>query len=121
MNDYVSITSYSHKPYYSQYAVEVQDNWRNPLSWNLPMEDMARVIENAVMNGYTVAWGGDVSEPGFTRNGLAYFVDTKKAESRQSAQASSTLSDARFLSSFLLLSSASSASTTGSLLTTTAC
>lgn len=58
MNDYVSITSYSHKPYYSQYAVEVQDNWRNPLSWNLPMEDMARVIENAVMNGYTVAWGG---------------------------------------------------------------
>lgn len=80
-SDYVSITSYSHHPYYTQYAVEVQDNWRNPLSWNLPMEDMARIIDNAVMNGYTVAWGGDVSEPGFTRNGLAYFVDTKKAES----------------------------------------
>ena len=79
-DDYVSITSYSHHPYYTQYAVEVQDNWRNPLSWNLPMEDMARIIENAVMNGYTVAWGGDVSEPGFTRKGLAYFVDTKKAE-----------------------------------------
>ena len=44
------------------------------------MEDMARILENAVMNGYTVAWGGDVSEPGFTRKGLAYFVDTKKAE-----------------------------------------
>ena len=80
-NDYVTITSYTHHPYYSQYAVEVQDNWRNPLSWNLPMEDMARIIDNAVMNGYTVAWGGDVSEPGFTRKGLAYFVDTKKAES----------------------------------------
>ena len=80
-NNYVSITSYSHKPYYTQYAVEVQDNWRNPLSWNLPMEDMARIIDNAVMNGYTVAWGGDVSEPGFTRKGLAYFVDTKKVES----------------------------------------
>ena len=80
-NDYVSITSYSHHPYYTQYAVEVQDNWRNPLSWNLPMEDMARIIDNAVMNGYTVAWGGDVSEPGFTRKGLDYFVDTKKAES----------------------------------------
>lgn len=80
-DNYVSITSYSHKPYYSQYAVEVQDNWRNPLSWNLPMEDMARIIENAIMNGYTVAWGGDVSEPGFTRKGLAYFYDTKKMES----------------------------------------
>ena len=79
-NNYVSITSYSHKPYYTQYAVEVQDNWRNPLSWNLPMEDMARIIDNAVMNGYTVAWGGDVSEPGFTRKGLAYFYDTKKME-----------------------------------------
>lgn len=79
-DEYVTITSYSHHPYYTQYAVEVQDNWRNPLSWNLPMEDMARILENAVMNGYTVAWGGDVSEPGFTRKGLAYFVDTKKAE-----------------------------------------
>ena len=80
-DNYVSVTSYSHKPYYTQYAVEVQDNWRNPLSWNLPIEDMARIIENAVMNGYTVAWGGDVSEPGFTRKGLAYFYDTKKMES----------------------------------------
>ena len=79
-NNYVSITSYSHHPYYSQFAVEVQDNWRNPLSWNLPMEDMARIIDNAIMNGYTVAWGGDVSEPGFTRKGLAYFYDTKKME-----------------------------------------
>ena len=80
-DNYVSVTSYSHKPYYTQYAVEVQDNWRNPLSWNLPMEDMARIIENAIMNGYTVAWGGDVSERGFTRKGLAYFYDTKKMES----------------------------------------
>ena len=80
-DNYVSVTSYSHKPYYTQYAVEVQDNWRNPLSWNLPMEDMARIIENAIMNCYTVAWGGDVSEPGFTRKGLAYFYDTKKMES----------------------------------------
>ena len=80
-DNYVSVTSYSHKPYYTQYAVEVQDNWRNPLSWNLPMDDMARIIENAIMNGYTVAWGGDVSEPGFTRKGLAYFYDTKKMES----------------------------------------
>ncbi|MFC2512343.1 MAG: C1 family peptidase, partial [Prevotella denticola] len=80
-NDYVSITSYTHHPFYSQFAVEVQDNWRNPLSYNLPMDEMMRIIDNAVMNGYTVAWGGDVSEPGFTRQGLAYMVDGKKVES----------------------------------------
>ena len=42
---------------------------------------MARIIENAVKTGYTVAWGGDVSEEGFTRDGLAYFYDNKAMES----------------------------------------
>ena len=42
-----------------------------------------KIIDNAVMNGYTVAWGGDVSEDGFTRQGLAYAIDTKKTESLQ--------------------------------------
>lgn len=80
-NDYVSITSFTHHPFYEEFPVEVQDNWRNPGSWNLPLDEMMRVIDNAVMNGYTVAWGGDVSEPGFTRNGTAYAIDTKAAES----------------------------------------
>ncbi|MCQ2112183.1 MAG: C1 family peptidase [Bacteroidaceae bacterium] len=76
-NDYVSITSYTHHPFYEQFPVEVQDNWRQPGSWNLPIDEMARVIDNAVMNGYTVAWGGDVSEDGFTRQGLAILYDTE--------------------------------------------
>ena len=80
-NNYVTVTSYTHHPFWTQFAVEVQDNWRNPQSWNVPIDDMARIIENAIMNGYTVAWGGDVSEEGFTRQGLAYFYDTKKMES----------------------------------------
>ena len=81
LDDYVSITSYTHHPFYSAFAVEVQDNWRFPLSYNLPMDEMMQVIDNAIEQGYTVAWGGDVSEEGFTRNGLAYAVDTKAAQS----------------------------------------
>ena len=80
-NDYVSITSYTHHPFYTSFAVEVQDNWRFPLSYNLPMDEMMRVIDNAIAEGYTVAWGGDVSEDGFTRQGLAYAIDTKATES----------------------------------------
>lgn len=80
-NDYVTITSYTHHPFWTQFAVEVQDNWRNPLSWNVPMEDMMRIIDNAIENGYCVAWGGDVSEEGFTRQGLAYAIDSNKAQS----------------------------------------
>ena len=75
-SDYVTVTSYTHHPFYTQFAVEVQDNWRYPLSYNLPMDEMMRIIDNAIMNGYTVAWGGDVSEPGFTRQGLAYMIDS---------------------------------------------
>ncbi|MDE5783117.1 MAG: C1 family peptidase [Prevotella sp.] len=83
LNDYVSITSYTHHPFYSAFAVEVQDNWRFPLSYNLPMDEMMKVIDNAIDNGYTIAWGGDVSEEGFTRQGLAYAIDTKATESLQ--------------------------------------
>ena len=83
MDDYVTITSYTHHPFYSKFVVEVQDNWRNPASYNLPMDEMMQIIDNAVMNGYTVAWGGDVSEPGFTRDGLAYMIDAKKMQSLQ--------------------------------------
>ncbi len=79
-NDYVSITSYTHHPFYKGFAVEVQDNWRNPLSWNVPIEDITRIIDNAINNGYTIAWGGDVSEKGFTRNGLAYNYDADKVK-----------------------------------------
>ncbi|MDO4819678.1 MAG: C1 family peptidase, partial [Prevotella sp.] len=50
-------------------------------SYNVPMEDMMRIIDNAIENGYTVAWGGDVSEDGFTRQGVAYAVDSKATSS----------------------------------------
>lgn len=80
-NNYTTFTSYTHHPFWTAFAVEVQDNWRNPLSWNVPLDDMMRIIDNAIEQGYTVAWGGDVSEEGFTRQGLAYAYDTKKMES----------------------------------------
>jgi len=77
LDDYVSITSYTHHPFYTAFAVEVQDNWRFPLSYNVPMDEMMQIIDNAIEQGYTVAWGGDVSEEGFTREGLAYAIDSK--------------------------------------------
>ena len=80
LNDYVSITSYTHHPFYTTFAVEVQDNWRFPQSYNVPMDEMMMIIDNAIEQGYTIAWGGDVSEDGFTRKGLAYAVDDKKTQ-----------------------------------------
>ena len=77
-DDYVSLTSYTHHPFYSQFAIEIQDNWRNGLSYNLPLDEFMAVMDNAVKNGYTFAWGSDVSEEGFTRDGIAVVPDAAK-------------------------------------------
>ena len=70
-DDYVSLTSYTHHPFYTQFAIEIQDNWRNGLSYNLPIDELMAVMDNAIKTGYTFAWGSDVSEQGFTRDGIA--------------------------------------------------
>ena len=65
--DYVSLTSYTHHPFYSSFILEIEDNWRWASSYNLPMEELCRVMYEAVKNGWTFAWGADVSEDGFSR------------------------------------------------------
>lgn len=74
-DDYVSITSYTHHPFYEKFALEVPDNWRMDQMYNVPMEDMMRIIDNAIEHGYTLAWGADVSEIGFTRKGIGVVPD----------------------------------------------
>ena len=76
VDDFIGLTSFTHHPFYTAFAMEVCDNWRNSLSWNLPLDEFMAVIDYAVENGYTVAWGGDVSEQGFTRDGIAVLIDS---------------------------------------------
>ena len=79
-DDYVSLTSYTHEPFYTSFVLEIQDNWRWAQSYNLPIDELMQVFDNAIMNGYTIAWGSDVSESGFTRNGVAVLPDAEKAQ-----------------------------------------
>ena len=79
-DDYVSLTSYTHEPFYSSFVLEIQDNWRWAKSYNLPLDELMQVFDNAIMNGYTIAWGSDVSENGFNRNGVAVLPDEDKAQ-----------------------------------------
>ncbi len=79
-DDYVSITSFTHHPFYSQFAIEVPDNWRWDLSYNLPIDEMIAIFDYAIENGYTVAWASDVSEKGFTRNGLGIVPDVEATQ-----------------------------------------
>ena len=65
MEDYISLTSFTHHPFYSNFVLEVQDNWAMQSSYNLPLDEFMEVMESALMQGYTFAWGADVSEKGF--------------------------------------------------------
>ena len=78
-DDYVSITSYTHHPYYTTFALEVPDNWRMDQMYNVPMEEMMAIIDNALAEGYTIAWGADISEMCFTRKGIGVVPNEEEA------------------------------------------
>lgn len=69
-DDYVSITSFTHHPFYADFVIEAPYKWRPCPSYNVPLDEMMNIIDTALDKGYNVAWGGDVSEVGFTRRGL---------------------------------------------------
>jgi aminopeptidase C len=87
MDDYVSLTSFTHHPFYSKFVIEIPDNWRWEESYNLPLDEFAKVFDYAIDNGFTIAWGSDVSEKGFTRNGVAVNPEVKKENLPGSDQA----------------------------------
>lgn len=80
LDDYVDLTSWTHHPFYEQMVIEVPDNWLWEQAWNVPIDDLIAIIDNALENGYTVAWASDVSERGFTRDGLGIVPDYDKLE-----------------------------------------
>jgi aminopeptidase C len=86
MDDYISFTSYTHEPFYSEFALEIQDNWRWARSYNLPLDELMQIFDHAIHAGYTVAWASDVSEKGFTRDGVAVVPDVEYMETAGSDQ-----------------------------------
>jgi bleomycin hydrolase len=80
-DDYVELTSYTHHPFYSKFILEVADNWIMDEVNNVPLDDLMKVIDNSIEEGYTVVWGADVSEKGFSwKNGLAIVPDKNAPE-----------------------------------------
>ncbi|MBX2971784.1 MAG: aminopeptidase [Flavobacteriales bacterium] len=80
-SDYLEFQSVTDVPYYTQSTLMVPDNWALAQAWNIPVGDITAIIDNALKNGYSVSWGGDVSEPSFSwRNGVAFVTMTPAAE-----------------------------------------
>ena len=72
-DDYVEFSSETDHPYYEKYTLLVPDNWEFNQVYNIKVNEITDIIDNALKNGYTVAWGADVSEKYFSwTNGVAY-------------------------------------------------
>ncbi|MDT8308297.1 MAG: C1 family peptidase [Bacteroidales bacterium] len=71
-DDYIELTSFTHQPFYSNFVLEIPDNWSDGLYFNIPINEMMNAIDHALEHGYTIAWDGDVSNVGFSFfNGVA--------------------------------------------------
>lgn len=71
-DDYVSITSFAHHPFYEKFILEIPDNYSNGSFYNVPLDELERIVDNALKKGYSISWDGDVSEKGFSaKNGVA--------------------------------------------------
>ena len=87
MNDYVPFTSFTHHPFNEKFALEVADNWLWGEYYNVKMEEMKRIVDNAIENGYSVAWAADVSEGGWQwKNGVALMPIEKNEESLEGTE-----------------------------------
>jgi bleomycin hydrolase len=72
MDNYVSLTSFTNHEPFAKCQLAIQDNWAWGDSYNVPLNDLVYSVKSALEKGYTVAWGADVSEKGFSfKNGIA--------------------------------------------------
>jgi bleomycin hydrolase len=86
--NYIELTSYTHAPFYSEFVLEIPDNWSFDRYWNVPVDELIRVIDYSLDKGYTVCWDGDVSEKGFSHtNGIAVVPEDKVSGEIEAPQA----------------------------------
>ena len=75
LDDYVSLTSFTHHPFNEWFVIEAPYKWRLKPSYNIPVEQLMDVLDRALDAGYTVAWGGDVSGDFHRKEAVAYLPD----------------------------------------------
>ena len=89
IDDYVSLTSFTHHPFYTWFIVEVPDNTVWGRSFNVPLVEMMMAIDGAIDAGHPILWSSDVSEKGFAwRKGFAVVPDgdTKRMDDSELAR-----------------------------------
>lgn len=81
LNDYITISSFTHEPYYKTFILDIPDNFSNGSFYNLPLDEFVENIDYALEKGYTLALDADVSEKTFSgKNGIAVIPENPADE-----------------------------------------
>jgi bleomycin hydrolase len=84
-DNYVMVSSFTHHPFFQTFIPELPDNWSWGKAYNVPLEEMSAIVDNALTNGYSVAWASDVSDKGFNfKTGVAVLPELDEKNSTQS-------------------------------------
>ncbi len=84
MDDYVSLTSYMHHPYNENVILELPDNWLWGESYNIPIDDLMKIMDRVLESGRSFGLAVDITEDGFlTFGGVATLPLTPEHESRR--------------------------------------
>lgn len=73
LDDYVIFSSFNDKDPYKEFVLkDVPENWTPSICYNLPLDELIQVIDNALMNDYSVAWASGIEDKGFSmKRGVA--------------------------------------------------
>ncbi|MEM6717786.1 MAG: C1 family peptidase [Bacteroidota bacterium] len=86
-DDYVTLTSFTHQPYYQPFILNIPDNFSNGSFYNVTLNELVAATKNALKTGYTIALDCDVSETTFSaKYGLATVPETAVSRGDFSAE-----------------------------------
>lgn len=86
-SDYISLTSFTHHPFYEKFIIEIPDNWLWQEVYNIPMDELMQVVDASLEQGHAILWGTDVSEKGFNRSKAIGVIPQEKVESQEGTDA----------------------------------
>jgi len=79
-NDYVTITSFTHHPFYRNFALEIPDNFLMAEPYlNVPLEELIGIAKSTIEKGYSLTVDADVSNNGWntSNSGYALFENSR--------------------------------------------
>lgn len=80
-DNYIEITSYLDVPFYEKFILPLPDNWTNSEYYNIPIDEIIQIIDNAINNGYSVCWDGDSGKDHFLRDQCYAVIPDEKVKS----------------------------------------